>query len=134
MPGGTTTTTDANGNYILTVSGASLGTITAQTDDGFSNVASAYFTPPTPSLSLTLTPVTADTFTLSGDLTGEPNVAYQTIDFNGPYSGSTTTDANGHYSITVEASVAGQIAAQSDDGFSNVAVQDFTPCRATLTA
>ena len=73
------------------------------------------------SLTLNLIPGTMKNVTLSGDLAGAANNAGQTIQFNGQVSGKTTTDANGHYSITLQATGLGQITATDADGSSNSA-------------
>ena len=90
----------------------------------------------TPSLeSLNLTPNSPNSVTLSGDLTGEPNVVNQTIDFGGSIPAGTNvfTDANGHYSLTVTGASQGTITAQTMDGYSNVASAYFTPPTPSLT-
>jgi hypothetical protein len=62
-------------------------------------------------LSLSVVYGTGTTVTLSGDLTNTANPANQAIQIVGKASGTTTTDANGHYSITLQATGLGAVGA-----------------------
>jgi len=64
--------------------------------------------------------------TLSGDLTNTQTPANQTICFSGQASGMAFTNANGHFSATVQASALGDVYAQVMDGTSNMATVTLT--------
>lgn len=65
------------------------------------------------------------TISLYGDLTDTSNPANRTITISGKASGSTTTDANGHFQITLNATELGQVTATADDGASaSVTLED----------
>lgn len=63
------------------------------------------------SLSLAVAYGTQNNVTLSGDLTGTNSPGGQTIQIGGPVSGVATTDANGHYSITLQENGYGTVGA-----------------------
>jgi hypothetical protein len=64
--------------------------------------------------------------TLSGQLTNTPMPGSMTVGIYGQASGSTTTDVNGNYSITLPASGVGNVYARTADGQSNVAQVTLT--------
>ena len=60
--------------------------------------------------------------TLSGDLSGAPYVAGQMIMLNGPVTTQVTTDTNGHYSVTLQASGLGTVTARTYDNSASASV------------
>lgn len=77
-------------------------------------------------LSMGVTYGNQNSITLAGQLTNTPTPAGQTVVFNGQAAGSTTTDANGNYSITLLANGVGNVYAGTRDGQSNVAQVTLT--------
>ncbi len=64
--------------------------------------------------------------TLSGNLSGTSTPANQTICITGVASGMAETDANGNFSVTIQANTLGEVDAQTMDGASNVASVTLT--------
>jgi hypothetical protein len=124
------TFTDANGNFSFAVPSTTNGTIYTQTSDGSSNLATLVVTGSSSSSSSTLTLLVAygsgTTITLSGNLSNTATPSGQTINITGKASGSTTTDSNGNYSVTLQASGLGNVYAQTADGSSNQASVTLT--------
>src|SRR5262245_45817447 len=116
-------TTDANGDYSDTVYGGAMpGTVNADAIDPITMVtsyASASISVTSPTLSMSIANSTASTITLSGDVTGIDKANNSSVQFSGAASGSATTDANGHYSVTVSASMGGTIYGQVMDTWMN---------------
>ncbi len=78
--------------------------------------------PPAESLSLNVTYQQNRQVILSGQLTNAAGpVANEGINFSGAVSGTTTTNSQGGYSITLTAMQLGQVNAVSADGLSNTA-------------
>jgi hypothetical protein len=59
--------------------------------------------------------------TLSGKLSGTPTPAGQSVQLSGEVNGTAITDANGNYSLTLQAAGLGQVLAQTADHLSNIA-------------
>lgn len=101
-----TTTTDAGGNYSVTLTATSLGAVQAKTTDGTSNVATATLTAGTPEIE-NFGYVKGDNnyFTFSGQVTGDVTQG-MVVTFSGQSTamqGKTcTVGANGWFSITVQ--------------------------------
>jgi hypothetical protein len=127
--GGTTTaTTDANGNYSVTVAAIQNGIVSANFAPGgqqqvMTSVTLAVpaltaltallpSTPSTAGLTLNYAYTSGNNVTFSGQLTGAPSDAGQTITLGG-YGGTTTatTDANGNFSVTVAVTQLGIVTA-----------------------
>jgi hypothetical protein len=98
-----TATTDANGNYSVTLQASGSGPETAQTSDGLSNLAM---------VSVSMQTITQFTyfsyplhmFMFTGHVNG-PNSAGETVNFAGikdMQGKSTTVDSNGNFTITVQ--------------------------------
>jgi hypothetical protein len=85
-------------------------------------------------LTLNVTYDAGRTVTLSGDLTNTPNPAGHLIQLYGQASGSTITDANGHYSITLKASGLGKVGAVLRDDFSTYATATLTDTAPVITS
>ena len=100
-----TATTNANGDYSVTLTGNNLGQVSAATTDGRSNTATSTLTATTPTIqNLGYTKGFLNYYTFAGDVTGDVT-AGMVIVFGGisALSGRTATvDANGHFSITVQ--------------------------------
>jgi hypothetical protein len=110
--GGTTTaTTDANGNYSVTVAVTQPGTVTASYT-GQQPATASVKVAASSSLTLNFAYDEQNNVTFSGQLTGEANNAGQTITITG-YGGTTTvtTDANGNYSIVLAVTQLGTVTA-----------------------
>lgn len=84
------------------------------------------------SLSLAVTYGHAKSITLSGTLTDHNNPSMQTINLTGKASGMTMTNAQGQFSVTVDATELGNVTATVGDASANatVTLTDVTP---TLT-
>jgi hypothetical protein len=78
------------------------------------------------SVTLNVTYGQGRSITLSGTLSGAPNVANQPISIQGQASGRATTDSSGNYTITLTASGLGQVTATDADGSSNIATANLT--------
>jgi hypothetical protein len=83
-------------------------------------------------VTLNVTPGTMNNVTLSGQVSGL-NVGGQTIDFGGPVNGSTTTNADGTFCVTLPASGMGTFQAWADNGLSNVATATLSTPAPTIT-
>ncbi|MFO0879317.1 MAG: hypothetical protein U0840_18380 [Gemmataceae bacterium] len=77
--------------------------------------------PPLPPMNLTLNVSygVGRQVTLSGDLMGSGDVANVAISITGSATGQTSTDADGEYSLTVEASNLGMVTATAGDGLAS---------------
>jgi hypothetical protein len=108
------------GTFSFTAQASGLGTIKAAgvDDQGLtSNVALASVTSDTPVISLTETSNGGNSVTLSGHVTA-PNPSGLPIVIGGGAGGSTTTDANGNFNITLNANIAAAITAYATDAWS----------------
>jgi hypothetical protein len=111
------TTTDSSGNFSYTTSNASLGSVSAIGTDGFghyTNTAQASIATAAPSLTLAIASVYRDQVTLQGQLTSI-DASNRTISFSGVTIGTTTTNSNGAFSVTVTAWALGEIYASNTD-------------------
>jgi hypothetical protein len=101
-----TTTTDASGNYSVTLTATSLGVVQARTGDGLSNIATATLTAGTPDIQ-NFGYVKGDNnyYTFSGQVTGDVTQG-MVVTFSGQsqaMQGKTcTVGVNGWFSITVQ--------------------------------
>jgi hypothetical protein len=68
-----------------------------------------------PHITLSVTMNGLKSVTLSGDVTNTIAPAWQEVDFSGAATGSTYTDAKGHYSLTLNANSLGSVSAQATD-------------------
>jgi hypothetical protein len=107
---------DANGNFDLQVTAASLGAVAASgaDQDGTTASRSATVSASAPSLTLNLAYGTGKQVTLSGKVT-DAQPGGLVVTFTGVVGGTTTTDGNGNYSVTLTASSLGQISATTQD-------------------
>lgn len=71
--------------------------------------------------------------TLSGTLGDHPNPSMQQIDFGGQVGGSTWTNMQGQFSVTLAASGLGDVRATAHDGTSNTPTVTLTDVMPTLT-
>jgi hypothetical protein len=126
---GGTAYTDANGDFSITLpdTGGS-GYVYAQTQDDSSNVASASVAGGSPgTLTLSISSYgPGKEVTLTGSLSSTSNNANQTITITGVASGTATTDANGDFSVTLNASGLGKVYAEPANGSANVATATLT--------
>ena len=107
------TTANASGNYDCTAQASGLGTVSAVGSDSMgltSNTAQATLTSTAPSLTLSIAYGSQRSVTLSGQVTDDQAGAC-TVQFTGVATGSTTTNAGGTYSLTVNASQLGTVQA-----------------------
>jgi hypothetical protein len=137
---GGTTYTDANGNYSVTLSELGSGQVNAQTLDGSSNIASGTivtFSGGSSSsgalLTMSVSYGAGTSITLSGSLSDTSQYAGQTIVISGKASGTTVTDANGNFSVTLNASGLGLVFAVTQDGSSNIASVTLTDTPPSIT-
>ena len=111
------TTANAAGNYDCTVQASGLGTVSAVGSDTLgltSNTAQATISSAAPSLTLALAYGSQRSITLSGRVT-DAQAGACTVQFTGVATGSTTTNADGTYSLTVNASQLGTVQARVQD-------------------
>jgi hypothetical protein len=118
-----TSTVNSNSDYSLVVNAAALGTITVQGTDTLSqtsNTAQITFSSAAPSVTqLSYTWHANRMVTLTGRvIDAVPNGL--TVTFTGAASGTTTTDANGNFSVTLTASAVAQVSATVPDQWGQV--------------
>jgi hypothetical protein len=107
---------DANGHFFLAKSASGLGTVNANATDqaGLTASASATVTANAPSLTMYRTYGPNRQVTLSGMVT-DAQPGGLTVAFSGVVSGTTTTKADGSYSVTLTATALGSITATTQD-------------------
>jgi hypothetical protein len=88
---------------------------------------------PSAALTLNYAFTSGNNVNLSGNLTGAANNANQTVQFSGVASGSATTDANGHFSVTLPAAQLGTESAFVPAQMSNVAQVAITALAPAIT-
>jgi carbon monoxide dehydrogenase subunit G len=116
------TTADANGNFSFTANAAGLGTVNAVGTDSQqlqSNTAQAQVTCPKPTLTLNWDLVTQNEVLLYGKVTA-PTASGLTVTLTGVVSGTTVSDANGDFSVTLNASGVGNVSATLADVWNQV--------------
>ncbi len=85
-------------------------------------------------LTASVTYGTARSITLTGTETADGSVSGKTITIWGVASGSTTTDTNGNFSITLTASSLGDVRLKDTDGSSNIVTITLTDTAPALTS
>jgi hypothetical protein len=111
------TTASASGKFDCTAQASALGTVSAVGSDTFgltSNTAQATIASAAPTLTLAVAYGAQRTITLSGQVT-DAQAGACTVQFTGAATGSTTTNADGTYSLTVSASQLGTVQAVAQD-------------------
>jgi hypothetical protein len=114
-----TTTPTANGSFTFTGQASALGTVQAYAVDNqglASNVAVVSLISATPVISLTATQNSGTSVTVSGHVT-DPSPSGLRVVFGGGASGSTTTNANGDFSVIVDDNTAAAITAMATDAW-----------------
>jgi hypothetical protein len=125
-----TTTASAAGNFRATAQASGLGTVSAVgVDDAglSSNTAQAAVASSVPTLTLSLAYGAQRAVTLSGQVTA-PAPGGLTVTFTGAAAGTTTTHADGSYSLTVTASQLGNVQAVVQDPWG----QNSAPAQVTV--
>jgi hypothetical protein len=116
---------DASGHFDLQTIASGLGVVTAteMSQSGFSSSANATLSVSAPSLTMSLANGPNRQVTLSGKVT-DAQPGGLVVTFAGAASGSTTTNADGSYSVTLTATALGQITATTQDvwGLNSAAV------------
>jgi hypothetical protein len=115
-------TTDSNGNYSVTTSQASLGSIYAvgmnqalqSTDTAYASIAVT-----APALTMSLSYGSQNHVTLNGTLT-DIDAGSRTISISGVAGGTATTDSSGNFSLATTATALGDIYATETDLWSQV--------------
>ena len=131
------TTTDSAGNFLMQTQSASLGTVSAvgtDTQGQTSSAASSLITDTAPNLTLSITCGPRRMVTLSGTLTDVDQGGLM-VTFSGmvPAGSTTTTNSDGSFSLTVQATGLGSIQATTTDlwglasNAAQVAVTDNPP-------
>jgi hypothetical protein len=133
-----TAVTGSGGSFSVSLEASGLGTVTATTVDPWgqsSAVKQATLSSVAPSLSIDVMEAAGGMVTVSGTVT-DATKAGLTITLGGVASGTAITNANGYFSVTVEASALGTVTATTADVWgqsSNVAQADFTSMAPTIT-
>jgi hypothetical protein len=125
-------TASASGAFSCTAQASGLGTVSAVGSDTFglkSDTAQATVTNSAPSLTLSVAYGTQRNVTLSGRVT-DAQAGACTVQFTGVATGSTTTNADGTYSLTVSASQLGTVQATAQNPWAQVS----SPAQVTLTS
>jgi hypothetical protein len=111
------TTANASGSFDCAAQASGLGTVSAVGADTLgltSNTAQATITSAAPTLTLAIAYGAQRTITLSGQVT-DAQAGACTVQFTGVATGSTTTNADGTYRLTVSASQLGTVQAVAQD-------------------
>jgi hypothetical protein len=126
------TTPDAAGDFACSAQAVGLGTVSAVATDGAglsSAPAQATLTNPAPTLTLTIAYGAQRSITLSGRVTdNQPGAC--TVTFTGVATGSTTTNADGTYSLTTNASQLGTVQATAQNPWA----QNSASAQGTVTS
>jgi hypothetical protein len=111
-----TTSAGASGNFSFSMPNASLGTVIAYAvdDENDQCAASTTLEKPLPVVSLQITYGPERSVTLSGSVS-DLDPSGRTVKFTGVVTGSATTDANGNFSYTHDASALGAVSATTTD-------------------
>jgi hypothetical protein len=116
------TTADASGNFSLTADATTLGTINAVATDSqqlHSSSTPVTLTCPRPGVSLSLAYVTRNQVDLYGSVSAQ-SPGGLTLTFAGVVTGTTTTDASGHFDVVESATGVGQVQATVTDVWAQV--------------
>jgi hypothetical protein len=124
------TTTDSTGHYSLTTASASLGTVSATGVDMqhvSTNTAQAQITDAAPTVQLSLSYGSGRWVTLTGKVT-DIDPGGQRVNFSGVVNSWVTTNADGTFSLTTQASALGTITAGTTDSWQ----QSSAPVKVTV--
>jgi hypothetical protein len=115
------TAADANGNFTYTGYAARLGTIMVSAIDSQWHLfgSSTNITDVTPALTLSLAYSARNNVILSGQVTAD-GPGGLAVTFTGVVSGSTTTNSDGTFKVTLPASRVGQVQATVTDGWGQI--------------
>lgn len=112
------TTTNANGDFSVYATSASLGTVTATAQDNemLTGTATAAISSQVPSITLSISYGAGKSVTFSGTVTDEAP-AGRTVTFSGHFIGNTSVNSDGTFSITTTSASLGDVSATVTDAW-----------------